>query len=54
MIMAKGLSVGDRVCASATQVLGARKATAEFGEQASKVQLRGNVEKVGDRRQSGE
>ena len=47
-IMAKGLSVGDRVCANATKVLGARKATAEFGKQASKVQLRGKVtEKVG-------
>ena len=47
-IMAKGLSVGDRVCANATKVLGARKAIAEFGKQASKVQLRGKVtEKVG-------
>ena len=46
--MAKGLSVGDRVCANATKVLGSRKATAEFGKQASKVQLRGKVtEKVG-------
>ena len=46
--MAKGLSVGDRVCANATKVLGARKATAEFGKQASKVQLREKVtEKVG-------
>ena len=46
--MAKGLSVGDRVCANATKVLGSRKATAEFEKQASKVQLRGKVtEKVG-------
>ena len=32
-ITAKGLSVGDRVCASATKVLGTRKATTEFGKQ---------------------
>ena len=46
--MVKGLSVGDRVCANVTKVLGSRKATAKFGKQASKVQLRGKVtEKVG-------
>ena len=46
--MANGLSDGDRVCANATKIFGSRKATAEFGKQASKVQLRRKVtEKVG-------
>ena len=40
--MAKGLSVGDRVCANATEVLSAQRATAGFGKQASKVQMRGS------------
>ena len=39
-ILAKDWSIGDRVCANATKVLGARRGTAE---QARKVQMRGRV-----------
>ena len=40
-IMAKGMCVGDRVCAK--KILGARRATAKLGKQVSKVELRGRV-----------
>ena len=39
--MAKGVSVGDRVCVK--QILGARRARAKLGKEASKVELRGRV-----------
>ena len=39
--MAKGMCVGDRVCAK--KILGARRATAKLGKQVSKVELRGRV-----------
>ena len=39
--MAKGVSVGDRVCAK--QIIGSRRPTAKLGKQASKVELWGSV-----------
>ena len=41
--MAKGLSISVRVKAKATKILGARGATQEFGKQASKVEMRGEI-----------
>ena len=41
--MAKGLWIGVRVKAKATKILGARGATQEFGKQASKVEMRGEI-----------
>ena len=41
--MAKGLRIDDRVKAKATKILGARGATQEFGKQASKVEMRGEI-----------
>ena len=42
--MAKGLWIGVHVKAKATKILGARGATQEFGKQASKVEMRGEME----------
>ena len=44
--MAKGLSIGVHVKAKATKILGARRATQEFGKQASKVEMRGEIERM--------
>ena len=42
--MAKGLRIGVRVKAiKAMKILGARGATQEFGKQASKVEMRGEI-----------
>ena len=41
--MAKGLSIGVRVKAKATKILGARGATQEFVKQASKVEMRSEI-----------
>ena len=41
--MAKSLRIGVRVKAKATKILGAREATQEFGKQASKVEMRGEI-----------
>ena len=41
--MAKGLRIGVRVKAKATKILGARGATQEFGKQASKVEMLGEI-----------
>ena len=43
--MAKGLWIGVHVKAKATKILGARGATQEFGKQASKVEMRGEIER---------
>ena len=43
--IAKGLWIGVHVNAKATKILGARGATQEFGKQASKVEMRGEIER---------
>ena len=41
--MAKGLRIGVRLKAKATKILGGQGATQEFGKQASKVEMRGEI-----------
>ena len=41
--MVKGLRIGVRVKAKATKILGVQGATQEFGKQASKVEMRGEI-----------
>ena len=41
--MAKGLRISVRVKAKVTKILGARGATQEFGKQASKAEMRGEI-----------